>query len=438
MSDNYALDTLRTFVRLPSLASDGAGMLAAADYAEEQLRALGFTVWRHGPAERPVIFAELAGADPRYLLFYNHYDVTDPGPHDAWKYPPFSAQVAQGQLYGRGSSDHKASFVARLAAIRQLLQQGPLPVGVRFLLDSEEELGSPALEGILSEYGHELAAAGGLYSGGALDENDRPVIRAGSKGMCSLELTIVTAPQQLHSKWAAILPNPAWRLIAALNSLYNPHTETVLFEGFHDGIKDTDADDLRALAQLDFGVDAFMDEFRPVRIKAPVDQTDILRRLMFEPTFNLAHFSAGDGGRTVLPGKAVAILDMRLVPGQQSSRIARLIYDHLQQHGFNDVQLRHLGGSEADRCALSDPTVVALERAAEQVYGVAAQVHPSGAGSGPRWLFRKHLGISLVQDPGASWSGSNDHAPNENVRLDDFLANVQLVERFIREYATLN
>lgn len=437
MNGDYAVETLREFVRIPSTAEHPTGLLEGAEFAERQLSSLGFRVWRRGPREKPVLFAELAGADDRHLLFYNHYDVTDPGPQAAWNYPPFSAHVHEGTLSGRGSSDHKASFIARLAAIRSLLEDGQLPIGIKFLLDSEEELGSPRLETILQNHAGELSAAGGLYSGGALDENDRPVIRAGSKGMCSLELRVRAAPRQMHSKWAAILPNPAWQLIRALNTMYDADTDTVLLPGFRAGIEPPDQAARAALRGLDFGIEAFKAEFRPTSIVPPVESSSILERLMFEPTFNLAFFNAGDGGRTVLPGEAVAILDIRLVPGQDSGQITRQVKDHIASLGLDDVTVTVLGTSEADRCALSDPTVVALEKATTQVYGMAAQVHPSGAGSGPRYLFRKYLGISLVQDPGASWSGSNDHGPNENIRISDYLKNLKLIRRFVEEYPTL-
>lgn len=430
------IDELRDFVRLPSYAAHPTGRPAAADYAQKLLEDTGFRVWRHGAADAPVLFAELAGESGRWLLFYNHYDVTAPGDEAAWSVPPFSAEVKDSVMYGRGTSDHKASFVARVAAIRELLKQGGrLPVGIRFLVDSEEESGSPGLEDILRAHGPELQADGGLYSGGALDEKERPVIRAGSKGMCSLRLSVTTAAQHLHSKWAVLVPNAAWRLIAALNTMYEPETGRVLIPGFLDGVRPVTDLEREALAELDFGFDEFS-EAVGMRHAAPgVTESNVLERIMFAPTFNLAYFSAGNGGRTVLPADAVAILDVRLVPDQDTGAMRELIASHLEANGFSDVKIETLGGSNPDKCDLGDPVVRALRVAAEETYGQRPQVHPSGAGSGPRYLFKKYLGISLVQDPGASWLGSNDHAADENIRLADYLANIELTRRFITHYA---
>jgi acetylornithine deacetylase/succinyl-diaminopimelate desuccinylase-like protein len=435
--DAVSIEALREFVRLPSVAGSPAGLLAAADHAGQLLISLGFRVWQRGSSDAPVLFAELAGIDDHWLLFYNHYDVTDPGSEGDWLYPPFAAEISEGMVFGRGTSDHKASFMARIMAIQALLARGPLPIGIRFLIDSEEESGSPNLETILRNHGHELTAAGGLYSGGALDEKNQPVIRAGSKGMCSLQLTVRTARQPLHSKWAVLVPNPAWRLVAAFASMYDPSTNKVLVPGFHDSIEAITTIERAAISKLDFGIEQFEAAVEPASLVPASDSSGLLERIMFEPTFNIAYFSAGDGSRTVLPNQATAILDIRLVPWQDSSHIRESIAAHLSSNGFSDIQITSLGEGNPDKCDLADPVVQALQQASSRVYNVDVQTHPSGAGSGPRYLFRKYLGISLVQDPGASWLGSNDHAANENIRIGDYLANIRLIERFITEYASL-
>lgn len=420
---------LTDLIRIPSHGGVPGARRTAAQLCKDLLTDAGFAVHVCGPQDAPSLIATI-DADTRTrnrLLFYNHYDVVPPGHQADWRHPPFDAVIENGVLFGRGSSDHKASFVARLIAVRDLKQRGALPVGVTFLVDGEEEIGSPSLGQTIIENKALLAASGGLYSGGARNENGTMIIRAGSKGRCGLRLTVAYSASDNHSKWAPLLRNPGWRLVAALTSLHDGQKHIL------EGARTPDRLDEAALAQLSFDPQKFLREVGHDALRADA-AADPLRSLMFAPTFNLAWINSGPGGGTVLPGRASALLDLRLVPGQSSAEVAARVRAHLARHGFDDIEVEETGGSEPDKCDLDDPVVQALTKAARDL-GMPCLLHPMGAGSGPRHLFRRHLGFSLVQDPGCSWQGSNDHAADENILIEHFDDNRRLIEAFLVQSA---
>jgi hypothetical protein len=257
-----------------------------------------------------------------------------------------------------------------------------------------------------------LQAAGGLYSGGARDEHGKLVIRAGAKGRCELQLSVRYADRDNHSKWAALLPSAAWRLVGALGALYDASTQKVLVEDFAAAVHKPTAADEEALGTLSFDESAFLAEVGYGSLREDV-RANPLKALMFQPTFNLAWLASGPGGGTVLPGQ---------------------VRRRLEAAGYGDIEIEERSGSEPDRCDLDDPVVRALKGACGKIDAPLA-LHPMGAGSGPRYLFRKHLGYSLVQDPGCSWQGSNDHAANENIVLAHYVENCSLIEHFLQLYS---
>lgn len=422
-------------LRFLSYKGNSSGKLAAAEYCVGLLEEVGFKTLLVGNPEAPTIIARIDGNGPGRLLFYNHYDVLPAGNDADWRTDAFTPVMKDGLLYARGSSDHKASFTARLEAVRALVHRGALPVGITFLIDGEEEIGSPSLEKVIIENRDLLEAEGGLYSGGARAENGGMVIRAGCKGRCEIELSVTYGDRDNHSKWAAILPNPGWRLIMALASLHEALVEDAPQAGYRSGATGPDAHDLEAMAMLPFEPDAFLAGVGHQALRHDVKE-DPLQSLMFSPTFNLAYLKSGTGSGTVLPGSATAKLDIRLVPGQHPDAMAAIVRSHLEKRGFDDVAVAYEGGSEPDKCNLDDPVVSALNKAASTFPGPVV-IHPMGAGSGPRYLFRRHLNYSLVQDPGCSWAGSNDHGPNENIKLQHYFENCTLIEGFLLEYGKL-
>ncbi len=184
-----------------------------------------------------MVVAERAGTSERTLLFYNHYDVQPPEPLELWETPPFEPSLRDGKLYARGVSDDKGHLVCRLAALDAILAIQPeLPCRVKFIVEGEEEIGSPNLPEFIETHAGRLAADACIWEFGGVDHDGRPVQSAGLRGILYVELTSHTADLDAHSGLGGgIFPNSAWRLTWALASLKGPD-ERIRIPGFYDRV----------------------------------------------------------------------------------------------------------------------------------------------------------------------------------------------------------
>jgi acetylornithine deacetylase/succinyl-diaminopimelate desuccinylase-like protein len=247
-----SLAELTRYAAQPSIAAQGVGMAECARIVAEMLRRRGFRVEAiptdGGP---PVVVAERAGRSNRTLLVYNHYDVQPPEPLDLWTSPPFTPTLRDGRLFGRGVSDDKGHLTSRLLAIDALLAgAAELPCRIKFVVEGEEEVGSVHLPPFLREHRSRLAADACLWEFGYLDHRDVPLLYAGLRGICYVELSVETATRDAHSGiGGSIFPNAAWRLTWALASLKDPD-ERVRIPGFYDAVKPPTARDRELMAAL--------------------------------------------------------------------------------------------------------------------------------------------------------------------------------------------
>lgn len=392
----------------------------------------------------PVIYGFFAaspeGNSDRTLLFYNHYDVQPPEPLEEWHTEPFEPTVKEGILYARGVSDNKANFMARLNALSILKENGGFPCNVKFLLEGEEEIGSPNLGKYIEKYTDLFKADACIWEAGSKDKYENYVVSAGMKGIAYFDLEVETAKIDIHSSMAAIIDNPVWRLVHALESMKNNKNEIVV-KGFHDGIQPLSDQDKATAASLPFEADQVIEQYG-LTGKFITDGTNVTpnEALAFYPTMTLCGFSSGYTGpgiKTVLPRSAKAKLDCRLVPGQTPENVEHSIRRHLDEKGYADVKLTMIAAEGAQRTSVEDPFIDTVVQTARAVYGEKNPVivSPSMAGTGPSDLFEKYLHLPIA-GVGAGWAYSGAHAPNENIRLVDFYENtahmVTLLEAFSR------
>ncbi len=429
-----AVDRLRRLVASPSVAADGRAIPETAEAVAGILREDGFDPVLHDTGGAPVVHArhEVSGAPT--LLLYNHYDVQPEDPVEAWDSPPFELTERDGALYGRGAADDKGELVSRLAALRTFRERhGALPFGVAFLIEGEEEIGSPHLPEYVRTHRDALRADGCLWEFGGVDASERPVSFAGMKGIVTVELHVRTADRDLHSSFGSVADDAAWRMSAAVASLRDADG-TVAIEGFRDGIE---APDAALLAH----VDALPDEevelartFGIERWQGGLAGAAWKRALYLEPTLNVNGIHAGYGGegaKTVLPCEATAKLDLRLVPGQDPVAVRDAIRRHLDRHGFQDVRVIPLQHAEpAARSDLSDPFFAHAVRALEETYGVPPALQPNSPGSGPAHPFVHDLGVPIV-GIGCGYPGSRIHGPNEHLRTRDLHRGTLATVRFL-------
>ena len=209
----------------------------------------------------PIIYGEF-GAGPHSFLVYGHYDVQPVGHLTEWSSGPFAAAIVDDKLYARGASNSKGDLVARLAAVEAYQKSyGKLPVCLRFVFEGEAGLGSPSLHRFTQEHADSLRAEGCIWDEGYKDTTERPVISLGFKGITFIELRIHGARTDLHSKWGAIVPNPAWRLVQALSTLVSPKG-VITIDGFSSHIAPISSEDNEALKRIELDEAGLKNEFR--------------------------------------------------------------------------------------------------------------------------------------------------------------------------------
>jgi acetylornithine deacetylase/succinyl-diaminopimelate desuccinylase-like protein len=411
--------------RQPSIAAQNVGLREMADLVEGLLDEAGFATRQLTvPDAPPLVYGEQAGSSSFTLLLYNHYDVQPADPLAEWMSPPFEPAVRAGKLYARGVSDNKGEIAARLAAVRALRAgAGKLPITLRWVIEGEEEVGSPHFAALAEQYAERLQADACLWEGAGFDPEDRPQITLGTKGLLYVQYEVRGTGRDAHSGAAPILPSAAWRLVQALGSLRAPDS-TVRIPGFYDAVRPPTQAQLDALAdQTDveaemretYQVDEFVDSLTGLALR---------EREAFSPTCNIAGLLSGytgEGVKTVLPAQAMAKMDFRLVPDQDPDDLLHKLRSHLAAQGFDDVHVRQLGAAEPVVTPIEHPFVQRVIRIAECFAAKPASVQPIAGGTLPLLgALRRFVGVPGLMAPGnpAYW-GSGAHGPNEHIRLSD-------------------
>ncbi len=448
MSQNFlqqAYQDLAALVAIETVSAQGRNLEAGADFVTQLLEQEGFVVKQYKGKVAPVLVAE-AGVGERTLLIYNHYDVQPESPLEEWNTPPFVVTEktdADGivRLHARGVSDDKGEFIVRLAALRALKAQhgGQLPLKIKWLLEGEEEIGSPSIESFVHDHATELQADGCWWEFGAIDPSGKPVLVGGLKGIICLELRCKVAESDLHSSYGAVVDNPLWKLAQAVSSLRDTNGK-ILIDGFYDSVRAPSAADLEAVAKIPdestefskaYGIKGFLENASGARF---------YERLCLEPVLNVNGFHGGygdAGSKTVLPKEGFVKLDFRLVPDQDPAQVLEQLKAHLIKIGLPDIEVVELETSGmAARSDLNHPFMQTAIATARDVYGVEPVVHPSAGGSGPMHPFIEYVGVPVIC-AGISNHKSFIHAPNENIVKAHFEKGFEFALEFFSRIAKM-
>jgi acetylornithine deacetylase/succinyl-diaminopimelate desuccinylase-like protein len=426
-----ALAELSELIAIPSVSAKGQGLDECAVLVAEQMRTHGLHAevlpTNGGP---PLVFgtADSPHPDARTVLFYNHYDVQPAEPLDLWHSDPFALTVRDGKAFGRGVGDDKGHITSRLLALDAVRAEngGTLPFHVKFLAEGEEEIGSPHLGAWVLANTERLQADYCIWEEGGVDEHDAPFLYCGMRGIAYFELECETISRDAHSgMFGSLLPNAAWRLVWALSSLKDTH-ERILLPNHYDDAKPASLRDLELLARMpdETAMYAAMFGMSPDGFLGG-RQTQGLewqRRSVFEPTLTLCGLESGwtgQGAKTVLPARARAKMDFRLVPDQDPDTVHTNLRRYLDNLGFADVNIRLVSAQKPAKINSDHPLIHLAAQTGEEVYGKPALIAPIVGGSGPMWWFAHHLGMP-VTSPGIEYPGLLAHSPNENIRLNDF------------------
>jgi acetylornithine deacetylase/succinyl-diaminopimelate desuccinylase-like protein len=428
-------ERLQTLCRMPSVAARGTGMRAVSETVEQMMQraGIGTRAFKMGTGY-PIIYGE-CGSGPDTFLVYGHYDVQPVGHLTDWSVGPFAATIVDGKLFARGAANSKGDLVARLAAVEAYQKTvGKLPVSLRFIVEGEDGLGSPSLYRFTAQHPELLVARGCIWDEGYRDTKERPVISLGFKGITFLELRAHGAKADLHSKWGAIVPNPAWRLVQALATISSPKG-VITIDGFSSHVAPISDEDAEALKAIELDEVGLKKEFRIGGWVRAMKGHALVKEHIFGPTCTICGIQTGHteaGAKTVLPSTAMARLDFRLVPDLTPDLVHKLLRQHLNIRGFKDIEIIELGSAPLAKAPATSLVARAVIEPAMEVYGTAPLVYPMDPSSGPVGAV---CGVSSPATPvasfGISYAGSNPHGPDENIRVDDFLQSIKFIGRVI-------
>lgn len=426
-----AIKRIQDWIALPSIAAEDRNMPEGAEYMATLAREAGFDAARIVPTDgHPGVFATMDNGAARTLGIYFMYDVKQYDPAE-WSSPPLEGRIVDKPgfgraIVGRGAVNQKGPEATLLAALHAMRAAGVKPpVNLVLVAEGEEEIGSPHFHQIVRrpDVMAALQKAEGIFiPAGWQDMNGAVSVNLGAKGVVELELVASgekwgRGPRgDIHSSLKAMVDSPAWRLVQALQVLVTPDGNTPAIEGWFENVRPLTPREKELIAEVArntdeasrkklLGVNHWIDDL-------PYQQA--LERLASQPTVNIEGLVAGytgPGGKTILPGRAVAKLDLRLVPNQTREEAVRKLRAHLDKHGFTDVEANVSGGYDPTETP-EDSRIIQAELATYRNAGVTATLNPRLAGSWPGAVFTAPP-LSLPAGQFGLGHGSGAHAPDE-------------------------
>ncbi len=432
---------LQTLLRQPSIATTNTGMKECAELTLKIMNDAGIDSRLYQTKGFPVIVGTVKGKSDKTVLVYGHYDVQPPDPVDLWDHDPFGAEIADGKIYARGSIDDKGNFMTAVHAVKAYRDRGKeLPLNIIFLIEGEEEIGSPSLADFMK--GHtDILKADALINFDDCVQPDggtgRPKVVTGEKGNFYVEMTC-SIDREFHSMMAPIIKNPAWRLIWALSTIKDEN-ERITIDNFYDTIIENTPEEHRLVEKMTeyWDENAWKNASGQEEYLCGAKGADALKRLYFEPTANICGFRSGyigDGEKTIIPQDASVKIDFRMVPGQSGEQIMKLLRAHLDKRGFPDIRVQALGQTLPPyRTSVDQPAALALRQAIRDGFEIEPSVMVTYPGSGPASAFDRILGFPQVFT-GFGPLGDRLHSPNEYMTIDFYIKGIKTVITFFDIY----
>jgi acetylornithine deacetylase/succinyl-diaminopimelate desuccinylase-like protein len=449
---DQTVQRLQEWIRQPSIAAENRGVDEGCELTMRMLRDAGFTQVTKMPTDgQPGIFATLDAGAPRTLGLYFMYDVKQVDPAE-WSSPPWDAALVDKPglgkvIMGRGAVNQKGPEAAVLAALHAIHGAGrKAPVNLVLVAEGEEEIGSPHFPQVVRrpEVLAALRRSVGIFMPSAAQGLDGEVtITFGAKGIIECEL-IATGERwgrgprrDVHSSNKARLDSPAWHLVQALATLVSADGNDPAIDGFAERARPLSADEKAMIATAA----RRMDEGGAKRLLGvqhwmrDASWTEALEMLMSRPTVNIEGLVGGytgPGGKTILPHRAVAKLDLRLVPDMTASEALAALKAHLAKRGFGDIEVNMTGGYDPT----STPRDAQVIRAQETVYrrsGIDPIFLPRNAGSWPGYVFTGEP-LRLAAGHFGLGHGSGAHAPDEYYVIESANPKVKGIDGAVRSY----
>lgn len=437
-------EDLCSYCAFPSVEGNTKGLEETKVFVHERMKKAGLKVKElEVPYGNNLIYGEMPGEKNKTLMFYNHYDVVEPGKVEYWKNKePFKVYEEEGMLYARGISDDKGPLLTRLHALEAIKKvRGKLPIGVKFLVEGDEESSSPSLfsyvEKNKEEFKELTKADALLWENGRIDENGHPWVRFGVRGNCSFDLKVTTANKDLHGRMGSTVPSASWRMVWALASLKDAQ-EHITIEGFYDDVLPPSKEELEVLKAFPYDDAKVKKGLELNNFLLNTSGYELRKRMYLEPTLSICGLEAGElynGPRGIVPHVAFARISFYLVAAQEPTQIEKLLRAHLDKNGFSDVEIVAKGYSTPVKTRLDIPFKDEVVKAAEKVYANSVVIEPTQLGAGPAIVFRDAWPELPIVGIGPGNTGSNHHAPNENLRVEDYKNAVKHIIALMYEMA---
>jgi acetylornithine deacetylase/succinyl-diaminopimelate desuccinylase-like protein len=437
------LDELLTLLRIPSVSarSEHKGdMLKCAEAVKTSLQQAGVDKAAIYATEgHPVVYGEkIIDKTKPTVLVYGHYDVQPPDPLELWHSGPFDPVIRDGRIFARGSADDKGQFFMHVKAFETMIQTGSLPTNVKFIIEGEEEIGSPNLAKFVASHKDLLKADVILISDTAMLSLETPSIDIGVRGLSYIEVEVTGPNRDLHSGvYGGAVANPITILARMIASCHDANNH-ITIPGFYDDVVEATPAERALMAKAPYNEDEYKKDLGVTQLWGEKGYTTN-ERTGIRPTIELNGIwggYTGEGAKTVLPSKATAKISARLVPNQSSRIITEKLLTYFRTIAPAGVTVRaeeHHGG-EPYMTPIDSKAYRSAARAIEATFG-KAPIPVRGGGSIPICsLFEKELGIKIVF-MGFGLDSDNLHSPNEKFDLGNFYKGIETIPFFHKFFA---
>ena len=389
----------------------------------------------------PVVFGEkITAPSLPTVLVYGHYDVQPAEPLELWKSGPFEPVIKDGRLYARGASDDKGQFYMHVKAFETMAKTNTLCSNIKFILEGEEEIGSPSLGKFVASHKDLLKADVILISDSAMISMENPSIDIGVRGLSYIQVEVAGPNRDLHSGvYGGAVANPI-TMLAKMIATCHDSSNHVTIPGFYDDVLEISSVERKLMSKAPYSEEAYEKDLGVKALWGEKGYTTP-ERTGIRPTLELNGIwggYTGEGSKTVLPSKAYAKISARLVPNQSSKKITEKLLNYFHDIAPPGVAVKaeeHHGG-EPYLTPIDSKAYQAAAKAMESVFG-KKPIPVRGGGSIPICsLFEKELGIKIVF-MGFGLDSDNLHSPNEKFDLVNFYKGIETIPYFHQYFAEM-
>jgi len=439
------LEELFELIRIPSVSSSQIhkpDMLRTAEAIKEALLKAGADKAEiHETAGHPVVYGEkIIDVSKPTILVYGHYDVQPAEPLDLWKSPPFEPEIREGKIYARGADDDKGQLFMHVKAFEFMVSSGKLPCNVKFMIEGEEEIGSPSLKQFCKENQELLKSDVILISDTTMISMDIPSITTGLRGLSYLQVEVTGPNRDLHSGlYGGAVANPV-NVLSKMIAQMTDEDNHITIPGFYDDVIESSDKERKEMAKAPFDLKAYEEALDIGTVQGEKGYSTI-ERTGIRPSLDVCGIwggFTGEGAKTVLPSKAYAKISMRLVPDQDSHKVDQLFESYFKSIAPASVKVavKSLHGGQGYVAPIDTAAYQAASKAVEATFGTKPVPFRSGGSIPIVADFEEVLGVKSIL-LGFGLESDAIHSPNENYPLENFYKGIETIPYFYKYFSEM-